>query len=98
MKTPSDPSAGFSLVEVLVAVLILGVTGLALLDGLQSNVLQAQRVGMPALAHRTVDRRAHLGHDAGGRQDATTGAAHERGEDHGRLAAQHGETAYETAK
>lgn len=36
--------SGFSLVEVLVAVVILGVTGLALIDGLKSNVLQVQRV------------------------------------------------------
>lgn len=34
---------GFSLVEVLLAVLVLGVTGVALLDGLQSNLLQSRK-------------------------------------------------------
>lgn len=37
-------SQGFSLVEVMVAVVILGVTGLSFLDALQSNVLQVRRV------------------------------------------------------
>lgn len=37
-------AVGFSLVEVMLAVVILGITGLAFLDGLQSNVLQTRRV------------------------------------------------------
>lgn len=39
---------GFSLVEVMLAVVILGVTGLAFVDGLQSNVLQVRRVDATA--------------------------------------------------
>lgn len=35
---------GFSLVEVLIAVLVLAVTGLALIDALQSNLLQSRKV------------------------------------------------------
>lgn len=54
MRKRTDADAGFSLVEVLIAVLILGVTGLALLDGLQSNVLQVQRVDARANAAVTL--------------------------------------------
>lgn len=41
-------SAGFSLVEVMLAVVILGVTGLALLDGLQGSLLQTRRISVHA--------------------------------------------------
>ena len=42
MKLRMRPEHGFSLVEVLIAVVILGVTGVALLNGLQSTVLKGR--------------------------------------------------------
>lgn len=44
MRSRTARDKGFSLVEVIIAVAILGVTGLAFIDGLQSNVLQVRRV------------------------------------------------------
>lgn len=48
MKHFKAPNAGFSLVEVTIAVVVLGVTGLAMLDGLQSNLLQSRKIEVRA--------------------------------------------------
>ena len=50
VRRPMPSDRGFSLVEVLLSVVILGVAGLAFIDGLQSNVLQVRRVDANASA------------------------------------------------